>query len=267
MWFYNSSTEPKESDYKALYSLLKPDDPLENFDLSTLTPNILTTMTIAALSKVKLDKFAKAMNIVSERYVNLVNKATQEAPPQTQNDDLTIVKEVITVPGSDDEKLKAKKTSNDSDNDEEDDYDPMAGFSEKASYDALNGPDSVNGSEDDSQIEDYTLPIPKDMTLDDKKEHLKQIVVNFIKLSTVAKNGAAGASLDGDEKTLSRIAITKWSKDSWVLILARLATRGLSATPELANLVREELLKFLQVDIKSKIDLSSLHINHPQLCH
>ncbi|GMG39244.1 unnamed protein product [Ambrosiozyma monospora] len=129
----------------------------------------------------------------------------------------------------------------------------MAGFNEKPSDDALNGPDGVNGSEDDSQIEDYTIPIPKDMTLDDKKEHLKQIVGNFIKLSTVTKNGAAGASLDGDEKTLSRIAITKWSKDSWVLILARLATRGLSATPELANLVREELLKFLEVDIKNKI--------------
>lgn len=78
----------------------------------------------------------------------------------------------------------------------------------------------------------YTLPPPKELTYAEKKEHINLVVTNFFKLSEIEVDNSEGKqelneTQDNVSKELTRIAIKAWKKDSWLVLLTRLATRGM----------------------------------------
>lgn len=91
--------------------------------------------------------------------------------------------------------------------------------------------DEDNGSENFTLETNYTLPTPKEFSLQDKKEHINYIIKNFFELA--GKNTSDiddNSNFNGEEpvnKDLTKLAIRTWNKDSWFLLLTRLASRGM----------------------------------------
>lgn len=123
----------------------------------------------------------------------------------------------------------------------------------------------TNGAVTDNSNLDFILPPPVKFTAEQKKDHIKYIISNFLNLSQskelrtfVANQEDLVAKPTAEEEArlkISKIAITKWEKNSWGVILIRLATRGLSGNEELADLVRDGLFRFFLENIHSRIDV------------
>ncbi|KAK6201618.1 uncharacterized protein RJT21DRAFT_106398 [Scheffersomyces amazonensis] len=236
--FYNPSKKIKVMDYSSLYSLNESDNPLNGFNISTLPQYILNNMVVNALQRSSVNKLSKALDIISERYLNALNSTSSSKSTP------------IPTFGSN------GPTIDDDDNDDDND-----------SYD----PETI-----------YTLPPPKDLSFQDKKDQINIIIQNFFKL---AKNPNS-VNIDDDEdlkvkeeddentkvnKELTRIAIKSWKKDSWVLILTRLATRGMRVfvtgkenevkSPDeleneaLSDMIRNSIFDYFLESIHTRIDV------------
>lgn len=207
--FENGTKRLQNLDYKSLYCLTDPNNELNSFDLTTLPPNILVSMTIAALNKALPERLAKGLDIICLRYKSALQGAT----------------------GSEVKKLEL---------DDEDDN--MENFSS----------DTV-----------FTLPPPQALNFAEKKEHLSLIIQNFFsladqKIPEVNDKQDTGAQL-------TQIAIKTWKKDSWYVLLTRLATRGMRAAPgegidvekeqELGDMVRQAIFDYFLANIHSRIDI------------
>lgn len=207
--FENASKRLQALDYKSLYCLTDPNNELNSFDLTTLPPNILVSMTIAALNKALPERLAKGLDIICLRYKHGLQSAA----------------------GSEVKKLEL---------DDEDDN--MENFSS----------DTV-----------FTLPPPQALNFAEKKEHLSLIIQNFFSLADQKIPEVTGKQ--DTEAQLTQIAIKTWKKDSWYVLLTRLATRGMRSVPgegvdvekeqELADMVRQAIFDYFLANIHSRIDI------------
>ncbi|CUM64223.1 uncharacterized protein PRCAT00001817001 [Priceomyces carsonii] len=212
--FINPSKKLKTIDYKSLYCLTDSTDELNQFDLSSLPQNILVSMTIAALNKVKPNRLAKGLEIISERYLDALRNSASVEP-------------------------EIKKEAEDEDDDLEESYEPKT---------------------------IYTLPPPKNLSFQEKKKHVSLIIKNFFKLaekkSTIPeeKDSAIGNS------ELTKVAIKSWKKDSWFIVLTRLATRGMRTVNdeqspdyrnnlEMSDMIRNAIFDYFLEDIHNRVDL------------
>lgn len=80
----------------------------------------------------------------------------------------------------------------------------------------------------------YTLPPPQQLSFKEKKEHVSLIVKNFFELANKgSKSEEQPPPADGTVSTdLTRVAMSTWQQDSWLLLLTRLATRGMQVVDE-----------------------------------
>ncbi|OVF09438.1 putative RNA-processing protein [Clavispora lusitaniae] len=216
--FENSSKKLRTVDYKHLYCLTDPANELNNFDLSTVSQNILVTMALTALNKVDSRKLSKALEIISDRYLDAVKDLVPTAAPQTikQEDD------------------------NEDDDEAAESYNPETTF---------------------------TLPPPKLLSFQEKKDHVALIIRNFFALANTGKpaDDELQAAPNGISKELTKVAIQSWRQDSWVLLLTRLATRGLHTVDsesadgkensELSDMVRRALFDHFLEKIHERVDL------------
>lgn len=141
--------------------------------------------------------------------------------------------------------------------------------------------DENDAGENYSPETTYTLPPPKELSYQDKKDHVNLIIKNFFKLADkkVAdvedKQELGGTDTINNE--LTKIAIKSWKKDSWFLLLTRLASRGMrtvdptkpvlnssAAEPEstdvtqnetLSDLIRQSIFDHFLDNVHSRIDL------------
>lgn len=60
----------KQMSYSHLYTLNDVNDGLNNFDLSTLPQDYVTNMVVNALQRAPVSKLVKALEIISERYID-----------------------------------------------------------------------------------------------------------------------------------------------------------------------------------------------------
>lgn len=150
--------------------------------------------------------------------------------------------------------------------------------------DAVKGSTTVQSvkKEDDDEDDDdkegetfnpettYTLPPPKLLSFQEKKDHVNLIVKNFFELA--AKGGATDDDFrtqpDGSvSKELTRVAIKTWKQDSWLLLLTRLATRGMHTVDlakgesadranneQLSDIIRKALFDYFLANIHERID-------------
>ncbi|KAH3668528.1 hypothetical protein OGAPHI_002282 [Ogataea philodendri] len=233
MMFYNESRIARSNDYKAIYTLIKPEDQLTGFEMSSIPVQILSSMVIAALSKVTTPKLIKGLNIVSDRYKEL-----------TSNTDSAFEGEYLPA----DKNLKRKREDNDDDDGQ---------AHSRVKYEGENGGgNDVDGINDDDELKgEFVVPLPDEFSISRKKDQLKLIIDNFINLSAkkIKQSKSSSDNAGQQQMALQRVAIPNWDKDSWIKLLSRLATRGLG-NKDLSDCVRETLFNYLKDDVKNRID-------------
>lgn len=122
--------------------------------------------------------------------------------------------------------------------------------------------DEDNDGDDFSPETNYTLPPPKDLSYQDKKEHINLIIKNFFKLadknvSDVEEKQELGGK-DTVTKELTKIAIKAWKKDSWFVLLTRLATRGMRTVDSTKTVISSEKVENESTDVAQNEELSDL---------
>ena len=70
----------KQMSYSHLYTLNDVNDGLNNFDLSTLPQDYVTNMVVNALQRAPVSKLVKALEIISERYIDAFQNHDQLPP-------------------------------------------------------------------------------------------------------------------------------------------------------------------------------------------
>ncbi|WPK23692.1 hypothetical protein PUMCH_000934 [Australozyma saopauloensis] len=125
----------------------------------------------------------------------------------------------------------------------------------------------ANGFEDEIK---YTLPPPKLLSKDEKKQQLNLIVNNFIDLAN--KGGkpediAEAPSSSGVSSELTKVVVNSWQPDTWSILLTRLATRGMRTilesedTSELSDIIRKALLDYFLASIHDRVDVAIEWLN------
>ena len=122
--------------------------------------------------------------------------------------------------------------------------------------------DEDNDGDDFSPETNYTLPPPKDLSYQDKKEHINLIIKNFFKLadknvSDVEEKQELGGK-DTVNKELTKIAIKAWKKDSWFVLLTRLATRGMRTVDSTKAVIGSEKVENESTDVAQNEELSDI---------
>lgn len=203
--FINGSKRIKSLDYKNLYCLTDPKDELNNFDLASLPQHTLISMTLSALNRVNGEKLNKALGIITDRYKYAVNNSQLIMGGISNGDN--------TNGDADTNRTKLRKLNNDDgdDNDDEIDDDELLDYDSKSVY---------------------NLPPPTELSFQDKKEQIQLIIQNFFRLAQLDINEVEDINEkeeNGINKELTKIAINNWKKNSWLVILTRLATRGMKS--------------------------------------
>jgi symplekin len=232
--FPNDDPIINDNSYNALYQLIDSTNELVEFDVTQVPTNVLTSISLAALHQVDVDKLITALSIVSTRYADLINKSNK-APVSAK----TELKE---------EEDALKKDDNDNDQ-------ILA---------------NSNDLDDDNLQTTFVLPPPRKLSIDDKTHHLNLIVQNFFKLSKIPSddkslNSFNLSNLNDDQLDssikISKIAINDWKKNSWLIILTRLATRGLripndkNNNSELCDLIRNSIFDYFLENIHDRIEI------------
>ncbi|ODQ57240.1 hypothetical protein WICANDRAFT_81458 [Wickerhamomyces anomalus NRRL Y-366-8] len=206
-----------DNQYSSLYTLIESNNELRNFDVSQIPLKTLSNIAIATLLNVDMNSLISALSIVSARYADLINK-TPPPPPPPSSTSIPEVKEPI-------------------DDTEKDDQ------------------DNNQILEMDNIESTYILPQPSPLSIQDKKTHLNLIIENFYKLSNTTTTSTTTSNTPDTSHKLNKIAITQWDSKSWLTILTRLATRGLSQHPQYADLIRESIFQYFLANIHDRIDI------------
>lgn len=309
--FFNTSRKLKERTYSQLYTLNALDDKLNSFDVSAIPPNLLNHIITNALQRISITRLTKGLEIISDRYKYAIenpsssslsslsqsqlhvpplppppqqqqqSKSQSHAPPSSSSSDqpLTKRRRLDQHPQQvnqeqqhqqfgryNDGRIKQEQINEEEEDDEIDEDDELK-YGDEVGENFFN-PDEV-----------FVLPPPKEVAFLERKLNLKVIIANFLKLAnnnTTNKEDLQIAELSAEDKNnlkyaLPHIAMKAWKKGSWILILTRLASRGMrikhydnpngTNSPdeinkqELADLIREEILKYCSASIHSRIDI------------
>lgn len=145
--------------------------------------------------------------------------------------------------------------------------------------DTVNGGEAKKSEKDGDDVDEdieynpsnlYNLPPPKELSFQDRKDQVNLIIKNFFKLSEQNVDDVEelqNKEDNGINKELTKVAISSWKKNAWLVILTRLATRGMrpvdSIDPsvdndksgELSDMIRLAIFDFFLENIHSRIDL------------
>lgn len=112
----------------------------------------------------------------------------------------------------------------------------------------------------------YTLPPPKELSFQEKKDHINIIIRNFFKLAARPVSATDDKEVEGPYEKLTKVAIKSWKKDSWFVLLTRLATRGMRTVDfenstdfqkneEMSDMIRTAIFDYFLENIHNRIDL------------
>lgn len=252
--FPNSSTTMDDTEYKSLYQLIGEDNELADIDASQIPHETLVNLANTVLTNVDTTQLITALTMVSQRYTEITFKTSQ---------------------GLD---AGSREVKNDEDQKLQDDEDNAH---------ILNGEDDGTFNDDglDSSLQtSFVLPPPKKFTIDEKKKHLSFIINNYFEFAkelenedlvnsfnynTNSANGTEGDS-ENNNINVPKIAISEWKKNSWLILLTRLATRGLDNkiselkregatikenSEEFSDLIREAIFNYSMENILERIDI------------
>ncbi|CAK9442060.1 uncharacterized protein LODBEIA_P58350 [Lodderomyces beijingensis] len=296
--FYNPSKKIKVLDYKHLYALDK-DEGLAGFDLSSIQQQgVHANIVLNALRKVSVQRLTKALEIIAERYRDAL---TRPAPAMVKQENGSGYPAAARNNGSSNNNgggighLKGNGLGNGNNigtnNDGTDNYDGAAAAAAGGGGGGGGGGDGEDDADDvdDDEFDDepiFTLPPPSDLSFDEKKRHLSIIINNFFKLAKAPPSNNRVAppvppktikDEEGDRQLsineqLTDVAIKSFNKDTWVLLLTRLATRGMRTVAEedeaaekspddvnkeeMSNMIRESIFNYFVEVIHARIDVA-----------
>lgn len=143
-------------------------------------------------------------------------------------------------------------------------------------FDDEDDEDATNAAAFEDEIK-YTLPAPRILSKQEKKEHVNLIVNNFIEL---ANNGGASeetpeVSTDGAVSSeLTKVVARSWQPETWSILLTRLATRGMRTfdledekssdnanNEELSDIIRKALFDYFLAGIHERVDVAIEWLN------
>ncbi|EGV64530.1 hypothetical protein CANTEDRAFT_120101 [Yamadazyma tenuis ATCC 10573] len=119
----------------------------------------------------------------------------------------------------------------------------------------------------------YSLPPPKELSYQEKRDQINLIIQNFLRVSQMSTEELEDGSKDegesqsdGVSSELTKIAIKHWQKGSWIVVLTRLATRGMNSNyesgsideeknNELSDMIRNAIFDYFLENIHSRIDV------------
>lgn len=271
----NTSTtlSPGAYSYASLYSLLESSNPLLEFNTKTLPLDMALNITLAGIASANPELMKNCINIVKARYENFLkqasNRATGLSDPRSG------------FSAGQNQPSKPALLNQQYDNDDSD-YDPSetsaqnnhSGANEIATLD-----DGYESEEDMSYLQpasSFSLPAPTKLNDEERLSAVKTIIDRMIAYDKVTTSlqalpsGAANAN-----KGIDRVAITEWTRNTWVILLSRLLTRGVtepadsavdpeeetslvkvqSRVAEISASIRESLFTYVMENFRERLDI------------
>lgn len=222
----NSTVMPAgPASYTSLFSLISPNDPLVSFDAKELPPEIAVSIALAGIATANQELVNNSISIVESRYRNLLDQAPQQ-------------------PNSAQYPIDSYGDEN-----EESDYDPMD-----------MGKDDDVPSDDDEEAgvllpaSSFSLPEPHKLEEDQKKKEMGRIVERLISYSNMSTN-ILSSGAESANRGINRVAVTEWSKDTWIAIASRLLTRGVCTEGGMDEIIREHIFKYVMGNFRDRIEI------------
>lgn len=263
----STAVPPGPYSYASLYSLLDKTDPLLQFDTETLPLDMALNIILAGIASVDSQLLQNSINIVKSRHMNFL-----KAVP---------TKEVLTD-------VSKKLISNSS-------YNPTSTTREaNPEYPSIKSTSTNNTSflvnssiaDDEYPSENefdhnlstvsFTLPPPSKLNDTEKIKAVKDIVDRMVANDKPISNLTALPTGNiNAKKGIDRVAITEWSRNTWVTLICRLVSQGL-ADPVLniqtdlkdtntSNVdnpvetmrcnIREKLFAYVMVNFRERLDI------------
>lgn len=195
-----------------LFSLTE-DNNLSSFDVKQLPSDLVVKITIPLLTRIDPEPLDQAAGAIRDRYFSLTKKQIYE---HTQ----------LTVPPMED------------DDDYEPEYEPNLSLEADVSTETT---DSVSARiEPDLALRPFSLPQSQPLTKEESNKLGKDAIgrVFAIALNISQPSKAVKGTPSAEDLGFGRLAASSFSRDSWLLLIMRLATRA-SAVFETDQTVRE----------------------------
>lgn len=242
--FFNNSPVAIDNSYCAIYSLMNSKNSEQ--DMAKLPQDIMIKLCSEAFFKTDTTKMISGLSIVASRYTDLVNKASQQQQQQQQqqqggkkrkvdqhDDGQSSTKK---VKKEEETELRAAQGENYEDEADEDDY-----------YDEIK----------DTNKNDVELIKPVPMTEDERMKHLQRIVQHIMSVKDSDESSGINTNMGKDQNPLEKVKLLHWdNKESWLHILTRLCTRGVSHQDKMSELIRQILYDYFMEDFNGRIGMA-----------
>lgn len=234
----NTSTAvpPGPYSYASLYSLLESSNPLLEFNTKTLPLDMALNITLAGIASANPELMKNCINIVKARYENFLKPANNRATgPSDPRSGLSA--------GSQPSNQAAMNQQFDND---DSDYDPSetSTQNQQSATEIATLDDGYESEEDMSYLQpasSFSLPPPTKLSDEERLSAVKTIIDRMIAYDKVTTSlqalpsGAANAN-----KGIDRVAVTEWTRNTWVILVSRLLTRGVTEPANVAVAPEEE---------------------------
>lgn len=243
--FLNTSHVAVDDSYSAVFALMN--QRCSGLDVSKLSQDTMAKLCMEALANTETNTFINGLSIVASRYTDLINKWLQSNSGSTANkrrrDELEI-----------DEDIKPQiKRENDTEllNDETVDEYTLVDRSQ-TSFDTKRP--KIESSEDISTEHQFSLG-HQQLSKEEKLMHLERIVGHILSIPTL-DDQSTQSQRSKDIGPLDKILLLDWSnKTSWVPLLTRLCSRGLSSNAEMKELATNAIFEYFCEDFQNRISL------------
>ncbi|GCE97559.1 hypothetical protein ZYGM_003676 [Zygosaccharomyces mellis] len=222
--FFNGSPIAIDNSYCAIYSLMNSNN--SGQDVSKLSQDVMVKLCSEAFYNTDTTRLISGLSIVASRYTDLINKSTHS-------------------------KVSVNKPSSDASGDRkhklEQDLSPSKRLKSEES-----------GNQNDEDHEDETpleLTQATSLSEEEKMHHVQGIIQRIIAIRDSDESPGMAGMLGHDTDPLMKIKLLQWNQNSWLHLLTRLATRGLTHNPAMCNLVREWLQEQFLQDISNRIGM------------
>ncbi|KAF2270468.1 hypothetical protein CC78DRAFT_133707 [Lojkania enalia] len=244
--------------------LLTPDPGAANLDVQQMFPdsNVLLRLIVPILQSIDEVKLGNAINVVRSRYLDLQSRATAQAAAVSTS--------MAMSDGIDDEE------------EYEPDFEPEDAEQMVNRLDSAPPDDTVAERIPDSHLAPYKLPEAPPLTAEEIQKYGDMTVQRLVGMLSAADEATPKSKTT--KGGFNRLAASNFDRDSWVTILARLATRasvGLEDPEEgikseyngvtkkgsfaLSDRVREALHSYIMYDWRRRIDAAIIWLNEEWL--
>lgn len=256
----NSSTSVPTGPYSyaSLYSLLDANNPLLEFDAQTLPLDMAVNIALAGIAASNPELLKNCVDIVKAKYDNFLQQSRSQQ-----------------LGGSSVQQGAGAAASNNyshaNGNSDGSDYDPNedSGLQVATTGDAMEDDYGYDDELDGLELgTSFSLPAPAKLSEEERLKAIKTItsrLISYDKINTTLQalpSGAANAN-----KGIDRVAVTEWTKNTWVILTSRLLTRGVGASArnlneedakvvtEMADSIRDSLFNYAMENFRERLDI------------